>query len=71
VREGGVVTARRKQDWGDWDRADEKGLTRRGQRTRRRKRRGWKRHGRGKDGSVDPRRVGGGRRGREAKVVGG
>ncbi len=66
MREAGVVTARGKQDWGDWDRADEKGLTRRGQRTR-----GWKRHGCGKDGSVDPRRVGGGGRGREVKVVGG
>jgi hypothetical protein len=54
-----------KQDWGDRDRADEKGLTRRGQRTR-----GWKRYGRGKDGSVDPRGVGGGRRGREARGEG-
>jgi hypothetical protein len=66
VRETGAVTARGKQDWGDWDRADEKGLTLRGQRTR-----GWKRYGGGKDGSVDPRRVGGGGRGRESKVDGG
>ena len=51
MREAGVVTARGEQDWGDWDRADEKGLTRMGQRTRGRKRRGWKRHDRGKDGS--------------------
>ena len=68
MRETGAVTARGKQDWGDWDRADEKGLTLRGQRTR-----GWKRYGRGKDGSVvqgESAAAGEGER-REAKIAGG